>query len=121
MQYLHRHRIRIFDYRKQFAEPLRDAIRVNAQALEDAHGLTIEFISKGDSFSKEDHIARILALCGQQPDLVHIFSAMERCTADRPWHDKASGRTYVKPVSGKCLHYYFYFIDPELGLCYLLP
>ena len=20
---------------------------------------------------------------------------------------------------GKCLHYYFYFIDPQLGLCYL--
>jgi hypothetical protein len=20
---------------------------------------------------------------------------------------------------GKCLHYYFYFIDPDLGLCYL--
>jgi hypothetical protein len=30
-QYLYRHGIRIFDYGKQFAEPLRDAIRANAQ------------------------------------------------------------------------------------------
>jgi hypothetical protein len=25
----------------------------------------------------------------------------------------------LKPDSGKCLHYYFYFIDPDFGLCYL--
>ena len=37
----------------------------------------------------------------------------------QPWHDKPSGHTYLKPDSGKCLHYYFYFIDAELGLCYL--
>lgn len=24
----------------------------------------------------------------------------------------------MKASPGKCLHYYFYFIDPELGLCY---
>jgi hypothetical protein len=118
-QYLYRHGIRIFDYGKQFAEPLRDAIRANAQTLADAHGLPIEFISKADAFRKEDRIAQILAARGPQPGPVHIFAAMERCPAYRPWHDKVSGRTCVKPVSGKCLHYYFYFIDPELGLCYL--
>jgi hypothetical protein len=118
-QYLYRHGIRIFDYGKQFAEPLRDAIRANAQTLADAHGLPIEFISKADAFRKEDRIAQILATRGPQPGLVHIFAAMERCPAYRPWHDKVSGRTYVTCVSGKCLHYYFYFIDPELGLCYL--
>ena len=25
----------------------------------------------------------------------------------------------IRPDSGKCLHYYFYFIDEEVGLCYL--
>jgi len=30
-----------------------------------------------------------------------------------------SGKTYLRPETGKCLHYYFYFIDDELGLCYL--
>jgi hypothetical protein len=34
-------------------------------------------------------------------------------------HDKGSGRTFLKYVDAKCLHYYFYFIDEELGLCYL--
>jgi hypothetical protein len=44
---------------------------------------------------------------------------MERGTAFRPWHDKSTGRTTLKVTDGKCLHYYFYFIDKELGLCYL--
>jgi hypothetical protein len=25
----------------------------------------------------------------------------------------------VRPDSGKCLHYYFYFMDADLGLIYL--
>src|SRR5262249_49945719 len=28
-------------------------------------------------------------------------------------------KTYLKPDQGKCLYYYFYFVDEELGLCYL--
>ena len=43
--------------------------------------------------------------------MVHIFSALESCNTFKPWHDKKTGRTYFKPDSGKCLHYYFYFID----------
>ena len=44
---------------------------------------------------------------------------METCPAYRPWHDKKTHQTFLKSVGGKCLHYYFYFIDEELGLCYL--
>src|SRR5438477_3009551 len=31
----------------------------------------------------------------------------------------AGYRTFLRPDTGKCLHYYFYFIDAELGLIYL--
>jgi hypothetical protein len=48
-----------------------------------------------------------------------IISAMEACDSYRPWHDKASGKTFVRPDSGKCLRYYFYFMDAALGLVYL--
>ena len=44
---------------------------------------------------------------------------MEACDAYQPWHDKQTHKTFVRPDSGKCLHYYFYFIDAELGLVYL--
>jgi hypothetical protein len=116
--YLYRQGIRIFDY-TQFAEPLRHLIRSNAERLAQENGLEIEFISKGQALRKEEHIQAILAVRGVHAGLVHILSAMESCTAYEPWHEKASGKTYVRTTSGKCLHYYFYFIDEELGLCYL--
>lgn len=115
--YMYEHGIRIFAY-LEWAEPLRDAIRNNAVAIAEAQGLTIEYITKKD-FRKEDRIQAILSERGRQPGLVYIFSALETCAAYRPWHDKTTGRTYLKLDSGKCLHYYFYFIDPELGLCFL--
>jgi len=44
---------------------------------------------------------------------------MEACGSYKPWYDKATGKTFLRPDSGKCLHYYFYFLDEQLGLCYL--
>jgi hypothetical protein len=109
--------IRCFDL-AQFVEPLREHIRANAEQLAAEHGLTIQYLPSSKT-RKEDLIAAILAERGRQPGLVHIFSAMETCTKYSPWHDKPTGRTGLKFSSGKCLHYYFYFIDPELGLTYV--
>jgi hypothetical protein len=110
--------IRLFDYAR-WAEPLRDEVRANAERLAAEAGLEIEFIRKLKAFRKEDRVQAILAERGDQPGLVHIFSAMEACSSYRPWYDKASGKTLFKPTTGKCLHYYFYFIDEQFGLCYL--
>ena len=115
--YLYQHGIRIFDYAK-FAEPLREQIRKNAEALADANGVQIEYIRKKD-FRKENRVQQRLKQRGDQPGLVHIFGAMEACSSYRPWHNKATGKTYLKPDSSKCMTYYFYFMDPQLGLCYL--
>jgi len=116
--YLSYRDIRLFDYAR-WAEPLRDDVRANAERLAADAGLQIEFIRKFKAFRKEDRVLAILAERGDHPGLVHIFSAMETCSSYRPWHDKASGKTFFKPITGKCLHYYFYSIDEQFGLCYV--
>jgi hypothetical protein len=115
--FLYDHNIRIFDYPK-WAEPLRDAIRERAQQLASAAGIEIEHVRKSH-IRKEDLVAKVLEKRGEHPGLVHVISAMEACQSYKPWHDKATGKTFLKPDTGKCLHYYFYFMDPEVGLCYL--
>src|ERR1700736_2970925 len=90
--YLYAHKVRIFDYP-------RSAQQKNVR--------------------KEDLVQTVLAKRGQHPGLVAIFSAMEACPTYQPWHNKETGKTYLKPDDGKCLHYYFYFIDEELGLTYV--
>lgn len=101
----------------QFAQPLREQICANAEALAQANGLAIEYICK-KNFRKEDRIRAMLDQRGEQPGLVHIFSALEPCLSYKPRHNKQTGKTYLKLDSGKCLHYYFYFIHEDLGLCY---
>ena len=110
--YLTKRRIRIFDF-TQFVKPLTDAIKANAEALAAANGLAIDYVRK-KNFRKEDKVKEVLKQRGAHPGLVWIFSALEPCTTYQPWHDKKSGRTFLRYDDGKCLHYYFYFIDQDL-------
>jgi len=90
-------------------------VRNQAAELARAAGVTIQHISKSH-IRKEEVVAQVLAIRGDHPGLVHIISAMEACDSYKPWHDKQTHRTFLRPDTGKCLHYYFYFIDAELGL-----
>jgi hypothetical protein len=115
--WLRRDNIRCFEL-KVFAEPLRDQVRDHAILTARAAGLTIEHLER-KSFRKEDRVAEVLQQRGPAPGLVHVFSAMEACQAFKPWHDKTTGKTGLRPTAGKCLHYYFYFLHPRLGLVYV--
>jgi hypothetical protein len=115
--YLFANKVRIFDY-PRFADPFRNQLRENAERLAAANGIEIEFLRKRN-VRKEDRVKEILTKRGDHPGLVCIFSAMEACSTYKPWHNKETGKTYLRPDDGKCLHYYFYFVDEELGLCYV--
>ena len=116
-RFLYASGIKIFDY-PAFAQTLRDRVRDAAASLAASAGVTIEHIAKSHT-RKESVVQRVLEQRGEHPGLVHIISAMEACDAYRPWHDKATHKTFVRPDSGKCLHYYFYFMDAAFGLIYL--
>ena len=109
---------RIFDFANVF-KPVTDNIKENAERIAKENGLEIEYIRKAGAFRKDDRIAEIIEKRGTHEGLVHIFSALELSFTYTPWHDKATGKTYFKNDQTKCLHYYFYFIDSQLGLCFL--
>jgi len=116
-KFLSANHVRIFDY-PRFAEPLRDLVRERAAALAAAAGITIEHIGK-KHIRKEAVVAEVLEQRGEHPGLVHVISAMEGCDTYKPWHDKQTGKTYLRADKGQCLHYYFYFMDADLGLTHL--
>ena len=117
-RYFYSKEMKIFEYSK-FCQPLTEKVRENAERIAKEHGIEIEFIRKAHSFRKDDRIQEIIKEKEITEGLVHIFSAMESCNTYKPWHDKETGRTFFKFDISKCLHYYFYFIDREYGLCYL--
>jgi hypothetical protein len=116
-RYLYKKDIRIFDFPK-FAEPFSKQLRENAKRLGQENGIQVEYIRKS-TVRKEDLIKKRIKERGDHEGLVHILSAMESCSCYEPWHDKKSGKTYLRGDTAKCLHYYFYFIDREWGLCHV--
>ena len=116
-RFLSMRNIRFIDY-PRFAEPFRHQIRENAEQLAREAGCEIEFVRKS-SFRKESRIAEVLAVRGYHPGLVHVLSAMEACASYQYRFDKRTQKNSLKYDTGKCLHYYFYFIDADLGLCYV--
>jgi len=115
--FLFKNKIRIFDY-PEYASSIRDEIKNNAEQIAAANNIKVTYIRRSD-FSKENRIAEILKERGSHPGLVHIFSALERCTSFKPFYDNEQHKTFLKYDSGKCLHYYFYFMHETLGLCYV--
>ena len=128
--YLRAHGVRLFDF-PQWAKPFRDEIRDNTERLAQEHGIEIRFVRGNER--KETIVAEILEQRGGSPGLVAILSALELCESFEPRYDKKTagsreaspsnanktGRTFLRPDRAKCTHYYFYFLDEELGLCYL--
>jgi hypothetical protein len=115
--FLYQNKIRIFDF-QQFSKPITEKIRENIASIAQKHDTRVDFVRKHNE-RKEDRVAQIIAKRGNHPGIVCILSAMEACSTFEPWHDKKSGKTFLRPDSGKCLHYYIYLIDPHFGLCYV--
>jgi len=116
-KYLYDKNIRIFDY-AEFAKGLREKLRHHIESLSKASGVEIQYLNSG-KIRKESLVSDILEQRGVHSGIVCILSTLERCNAYTPWHDKQTGKTFLKPDDTKCNHYYIYFIDEMLGLCYI--
>lgn len=118
---LYRKNVLLKDYPK-FISPYRNKLFTNAEQIAKAEGLKIEFIRKVKAVRKEDLVRKHISernLPDNYTGLVCILSAMESCKNYRFHHDKKTGQSTLKMTGGKCLHYYYYFIDKDLGLCHL--
>lgn len=119
--HLNHHGVRIFDYPK-FAQPHRDLIRENAEYLASVHGIKIQYIANSDIKTGElakAELARLQKRGKRVKGLFYIISCKELCTYYKPKFNPKTGECYLKRKFSPCLHYYFYFIDNQLGLCHV--
>jgi len=115
--YLYSKDIRIFDY-SQFAEGLRESIRKQIDSIVSESGVSVQYLKKS-GIRKESLVSDILKERGYHPGIVCILSTLEGCNTYKPWHDKQTSKTFLKPDVSKCIHYYIYFVDEVLGLGYI--
>ena len=108
---------KLIDYTKGFANELRLEIRDHVEDLAAGKGIAIEHVNTQER--KESLIEEVLKKRGEHAGIVHIISAMERCSCFKVGKNYKTGFLQLQWSIGKCLHYYIYFIDEEFGLCYM--
>jgi len=102
----------------QFAHPINQQVRDHAIGLAREHGVEIEMVTR-KNFRQEDRVAAILKARGRQPGLVHVFAVKETATVFDTRHARADGYAQVITRRGCCIHYYFYWLHPRLGLIHV--
>jgi hypothetical protein len=68
---------------------------------------------------KEDLARRLAERDRISEGLIGVFSIQEPCLTYKVRHDAEAHRLYLHLGQGRCLHHYFYFQHPELGLMHL--
>jgi len=89
--------VRIFDH-GEFAAELRDRVRAGAARLAAAAGIEVEHIARSH-IRKEAVVAKVPERRGNHPGLVHVISAMEACSAYKPWQGPTTGSWLPRPIS----------------------
>ncbi len=118
--HLNKHGIRIFDYPK-FAQPHRDLIRENAENLARANGIKVQYIANSKLKTGELAEAELKRLQKEGRNVEGLFCIISRKEGSWyfcPTYDEETRESYLKVKKTVCLHYYFYFIDKQLGSCY---
>ncbi len=110
--------IRIFDF-PAFALSVREALNNNILSIAKENNIQIEYIRKPSVFSKEENIQKIINEKNITEGIVHIYSVLEPCLYYKPYYNKNTNLSSLRTKDGLCLHYYIYFIDKDLGLCFL--
>jgi hypothetical protein len=114
---LHSRGVLLKDYSKYVESVTAHMVKqVTADAA--AHGVPIVYVERS-SISKEALAAQLAAQAHRTQGLLAILKALEPCRTFEVRKNHTLGRLELRSRSGKCLHYYHYWMDPLLGPCHV--
>ena len=103
----------------KYVERATGIIKANAAQVAAQAGRPFTYLqgatTKASGRSKEDLAREIALRDGITQGLVCVFSVLENCSSFDVRGNRETQRLEVVPRRRKCLHIYFYFIDPEFG------
>jgi hypothetical protein len=108
---------------KKYVLQVTQQVKAHAQQLAQVAGRPFLYLAdtrtRGRGSSKEE-LARAIAERDQVTEgLICVLSAVEPCTSFELRGDAQTQKLTVVPRTRKCLHFYFYFLDPEFGFMHL--
>ncbi len=114
--YLYQQHIRYKDMPRHFLS-LTNSLRAQTVALAERENVPLRHLNSPE-IDKEALALDLAHLHQRTSGRVALLSCVELCSTYR-LRKNAVG--WIKPVKerAKCLHYYHYFLHPDLGLCYV--
>lgn len=111
--WLHHQGVLFKDF-KSYATGITDTLREATTKLAERSGKPIEYLYSS-RIRKELYARDIARRDGITAGLVCILSAVEPCKTFQVRKNREAKELEMQPFEGKCLHYYFYLIDPRVG------
>jgi hypothetical protein len=117
MGYLWQRQVLLKDF-KGFAGNITAQVRQAAEETALSQGRPIEYLHNS-AMAKEDWAREIAKRDGIQQGLIGILKSVECCRSYEVGPNRAEKKLELRSKPSKCLHYYHYFMDPEVGLTYV--
>lgn len=95
-----------------------EQIRKATVALAEAAGRPVAYLPSSQ-ISKEEEAGKVATKNGIREGLVAVFSCVEPCHSFRVGPNRERRELELRLGPMKCLHYYFYLLDRQLGPTYL--
>lgn len=102
----------------RFVEQVTGMIREEAEQTAAALGRPVAYLESSKT-RKEDFARGLLQQHPTDDGLVCVLKCVEPCRTWQVFRSKQEQTQVLRRRTGKCLHYYFYFLDPELGWSHL--
>ena len=107
------------NYVKDATEDFKDHVKAIAEKSGAPYIYLAENYTKSRGRSKEDRAREIAENDGVIEGLICIFAAVEPCSSFDIFKNKETHRLEIVRRNRKCLFFYFYYIDPELGFFHI--
>ena len=99
------------------ARSLADSLKAHAKSL--AEQANVPYIYLNDSSTRKETLVKsLIRKRGEHPGLVAVLAALEVSPSFDIFKNKQRHKLELVQRPRKCLHFYFYFIDADFGLCY---
>lgn len=117
MNFLWHRQVLLKDF-KAFAGAITAEVRQAAEEVANKQGRPIEYLHNS-AMKKEDWARQVAKRDGIQQGLIGVLKAVEGCWSYEVGPNRAKKKLELRGKPSKCLHYYHYFMDPEVGLTYV--
>lgn len=101
-----------------YAKGITQEIRAASQAVAESAGRPLVYLSSSN-VRKEEKARAIMKSDGVESGLICVLSCVEPCRSYEIRRNRESRKVVLVQTDSKCLHYYFYFQDPQRGFMHV--